>query len=199
MIYVVDLFVRKKEEFAMQPRFLSLHHKTAEKLIRLKKEAEEEGEYRVARRIHATILNCDGNTSGEIAHLLKAPRSRVSEWLGCYESHGIEGLLEGHRSGRPPKLSMRQKNKLAGIVAKSPVVHDFVGGVWTSIMIARVIRDEFGVSYDPRHVRRILTELDFSIQRPKRFLAKADPVQQNRWQRYTYPRIKKKPVPKTRL
>lgn len=176
----------------MNPRFLSLHHRTAEKLLRLKKEAEQEGEYRVAQRFHATVLNCEGNTSGDIARLLKAPRSRVSEWLACYESYGIEGLLEGHRSGRPPELTTGQREELAEIVDSGPMDYGFIGGVWTSVMIAQVIRDEFGVTYDPRHVRRILVELEFSVQRPKRLLAKADPIQQNRWRRYVYPRIKKK-------
>ena len=167
-------------------------------MLRLKKEAEQDGEYRVARRLHATVLNHEGNTSGEIAHLLKAPRSRVSEWLGCYETHGVEGLLEGHRSGRPSELTSGQKEELAGIVDSGSVAYGFLGGVWTSVMIAQVIRDEFSISYDPRHVRRILGELEFSVQRPKRLLAKADPVQQNRWRRYVYPRIKKKPGPKER-
>jgi len=37
----------------------------------------------------------------------------------------------------------------------------------------------------------VLKALGFSIQRPRRKLVKADPVQQDRWQRYTYPRLKK--------
>ena len=165
--------------------------------MRLKKEAETDGEYRVAKRLHATILNHGGKTSGEIADLLKAPRSRVSEWLACYESQGVEGLLEGHRPGRPAGLSAAQKEELAGIIDSGPVAYGFMSGVWNSIMVAKVIDDEFGIRYDPRHVRRILTDLDFSLQRPKRVLAKADPAQQSRWRRYTYPRIKKKPAAKT--
>lgn len=180
----------------MRARYLSLHPKTADKLLRLKKEAEQDGEYRVARRLHATLLNDEGKTSGEIAHLLKSPRSRVSEWLSRYESHGIEGLLEGHRTGRPSDLSLKQKEALAGIVDSGPVAYGFVSGVWTAIMIAQVIQEEFDVLYDPRHVRRILSDLDFSLQRPKRVLAKADPIRQNRWRRYTYPLIKKKPAQK---
>jgi transposase len=61
-------------------------------------------------------------------------------------------------------------------------------------MIVKVINNEFSVEYDARHVRRILDELDFSLQRPKRVLTKADPKKQNRWIRYTYPLIKKKPI-----
>lgn len=177
----------------MRVRHLYLHPKTVERLLRLKKEAEQEGEVRVARRLHATVLNHKGKTSGEIAYVLNVPRSRVSEWLALYESYGIEALWEGHRTGRPPGLSVAQKEELAGIVDSGPMAYGFLSGVWTSVMITEVIRDEFGVNYDPRHVRRILSQLNFSIQKPKRVLAKADPVKQNRWRRYTYPRIKKKP------
>jgi transposase len=177
----------------MRARHLYLHPKTVERLLRLKKEAEQEGEVRVARRLHATLLNDKGKTSGEIADVLNVARSRVSEWLALYESYGMEALLEGHRMGRPPRLSVAQKEELAGIVDRGPMAYGFLSGVWTSVMITEVIRDAFGVHYDPRHVRRILSELNFSVQKPKRVLAKADPVQQNRWRRYTYPRIKKKP------
>jgi len=180
----------------MKARKLDLHPQTINKLIRLKKEAEQEGEYRVAKRLHATVLNGQGRTSGEISVLLPAPRSKVSEWLSNYEAHGVEGLLEGHRSGRPCALSQNQKQTLEGIIDSGPVAYGFVGGVWTSIMIAQVIADEFGVFYHPRHVRRLLEALNFSFQRPKRQLIKADPILQNRWRRYLYPRIKKKPARK---
>ena len=68
----------------MKPRMVYLHYKTVEKLFRLKKEAEVDGAYRVARRIHAVILNHEGKTSGDIASILKKPRSRVSDDCPCY-------------------------------------------------------------------------------------------------------------------
>ena len=69
----------------MRARVLQLHPMTAKKLWRLRNEAEVDGVYRVARRLHAVLLNHGGNTSGEIATLLDSPRSRVSEWLKNYE------------------------------------------------------------------------------------------------------------------
>ena len=74
-----------------------------------------------------------------------------------------------------------------------PLSYGFLSGVWTAVRVGRVIQDEFRIEYDARHVRRILDELDFSLQRPKRLLANADPIKQNRWIRYIYPQIKKKP------
>jgi transposase len=58
-------------------------------------------------------------------------------------------------------------------------------------MITRVIAEEFFREYDPGHVRKILTSIGFSVQRPKRLLIKADPDEQDRWHRYTYPDLKK--------
>ena len=182
----------------MKPRMVHLHYKTAEKLLRLRKEAEVDGAYRVARRVHTVLLNHEGKTSSEIAGLLKTPRSRVSEWLKNYESEGYEGVLEGYRSGRPAKLAEKQYSILCDIIDSGPVAYGFLGGVWTSPMIARVIEEEFAVSYHPGHVRKLIDQLGFSVQRPKRNLAKADPAKQDRWHRYTYPNLKKKHAPKKR-
>lgn len=177
----------------MKARILSIHHNTVKKLLRLKKEAEIAGEYRVAKRIHAMILNSDGKTSGEISNILKSPRSCIALWLANYEKYGYESLLEGYREGRPPCLMDKQKISLSDIVDSGPTAYGWMSGVWTAIMIAQVIKNEFAIEYDPRHVRRILDNLNFSVQRPKKVLAKADPAKQSRWIRYVYPNIKKKP------
>jgi transposase len=165
--------------------------KKAREFTGLKQAAEEDGAYRVARRLHAVLLSHQEHTSGEIARVLGAPRSRVSLWLQQYETHGWEALLEGHRSGRPKELNVVQLSRLDDIIDSGPVAYGFSSGVWTSPMIARVIAEEFAVSYHAGHVRKVLQTMGFSVQRPRRQLAKADPIEQDRWQRYTYPRLKK--------
>jgi transposase len=180
----------------MVPRQLHLHPRTYEKLLCLRAEADRDGAHRVATRIRAVVLNADGRTSGQIADILKSPRSKVSEWLSLYEQHGVEGLKEGHRSGRPPELSPKQRTLLSDIIESGPVAYGLDTGVWTSPMIARVIEEEFSVSYHPGHVRRLLCQLGFSVQRPRRMLARANKADQDRWQRWTYPNIKKKPGPR---
>lgn len=177
----------------MLPRLFNLHQATILKLLRLQKEAEQDGAYRVAKRIHSVILCAKGHTSGEISDLLQSPRSKVSLWLKNYEEFNFEGLLEGYRCGRSPELSEKNRNQLADIIESGPVAYGFLSGVWTSPMITRVIEEEFGIKYHPGHVRKLLHALHFSVQRPKRQLAKADPNLMERWRRYIYPQIKKKP------
>ena len=96
----------------MVPRLLRLHPSTYQRLARLTKEAERDGAYRVAKRLRAVVLNSEGHTSGELAEILQAPRSKVSKWLQRYQADGIDGLLEGYRSGRPSELSEKQQRQL---------------------------------------------------------------------------------------
>ncbi len=183
----------------MKPRLLHLHPKTYARLVRLHREAERSGAYRVAKRLQAVVLNSEGCTSGELALILKAPRSKVSEWLSRYHDHGVEGLLEGFRSGRPSALTEKQTSQLGDLLDSGPVAYGLDTGIWTSPMIAWVIEEEFGVQYHPGHVRKILHALGFSVQRPKRVLARANAAEQDRWHRHTYPNLKKKPKKKDGL
>jgi transposase len=60
-------------------------------------------------------------------------------------------------------------------------------------MIGDLIAQRFGVRYHNHHVPRLLHELGFSVQRPRRRLARADKEAQAVWLREQLPRIKKKP------
>src|SRR6516165_5267200 len=115
----------------MLPRVLRLHPGTYHRLLLLCKEAERDGAYRVGKRLQAVLLNSQGRTSGELAEVLQAPRSKVSEWLARYQAHGVEGLLEGQRSGRPAGLTPRQREQLGVILDSGPVAYGLDAGVWT--------------------------------------------------------------------
>jgi transposase len=176
----------------MVPRLLRLHPSTYQRLTRLSKEADRDGAYRVAKRLRAVVMNSDGHTSGQLAEILQAPRSKVSEWLQRYQTDGIDGLLEGVRSGRPAELTGKQQQQLGDILDSGPVAYGLDSGIWTSPMIAWVIEEEFGVQYHPGHVRKLLHSWGFSVQRPRRVLARADAAAQDRWHRRIYPSLKKK-------
>ena len=60
-------------------------------------------------------------------------------------------------------------------------------------MIGQVIGHEFGIEFHPGHIRKILKQMDYSMQKPKRVLARADEDKKMKWRRYIYPSIKKKP------
>lgn len=164
-----------------------------EHLIKLSKKAIRDGAYRAGRRLHAVALSMEGKAAPEIAEILRVHRSKVCIWLRNWQEHGMDSVLEGHRAGRPRSMLDEQRQRLCDILDSGPVAYGFSSGVWTSPMVARVIEEEFSIRYHPAHVSRLLHDLGFSVQRPKRALAQADMAAQSRWVRYKYPNIKKKP------
>jgi transposase len=129
----------------MIPRFIELHPRTRKKLNRKMLEAAADGAHRVAKRIHAVLLNHDKNTSGDIAKTLMTSRSAISEWLKLYAGQGFDALMEGRRDGRPSYLSDLNKILLCDIIDSGPIAYGYVSGIWTSIRIADVIFQEFEV------------------------------------------------------
>jgi transposase len=144
------------------------------------------------------VLSVEGRTTTEIATLLKVHRSTVPLWIQQYNRDREDGLLEGHRSGRPRSLTDRQQQQLQDILDSGPVAYGLDTGVWTSPIIAQLIAEEWDVRFHPGHVRKLLRQLGYSVQRPTTRLVQADPAKKHRWVRYRYPSIKKKPGPKKR-
>lgn len=182
----------------MQPILVNADARTRRQLLALRQEAQTDKAPRVALRLQAILLSADGHTPPHIAQLLHVHRSRVHQWVRNWMDHGIEGIKEGHRSGRPSELSAAQRQALHDIIESGPVAHGLNTGVWTSRIVAEVIEEEYGVRYHPGHVRKLLHQTGCSVQRPTTRLVQADPKAQRKWTRYTYPNLKKTPKPKAR-
>jgi len=182
----------------MHAIFAKGNKRTVNKVIHHRKEALADHQYRVATRLHAIMLSIEKHTSGDIAGLLKVNRTNVPIWINNWNEYGADGLLEGHRSGRQSRLSPEDKVKLGDIIESGPVACGLNTGVWTSKIITQIIDEEFGIGFHPGHVRKLLKEIGFSVQRPTYKLVNADEKKKNKWIRYTYPNLKKTPKQKVR-
>ena len=102
----------------------------------------------------------DGKSRCQIAAYLKVSRTSVNKWVSSYLSHGIAGLAEKSRSGRPPALSLSQQQQLAEYVAQCQGRIDSgrVSGVSIQVYIAK----SFGIDYEISTVYRILSKLSTS-------------------------------------
>ena len=182
----------------MQPIFATGNQRTVNKIVSLRKETLADQQYRVATRLHAIMLSIEKYTSGDIAGLLKVNRTNVPVWINNWNDYGADGLLEGHRSGRRGALSTEDKKRLMDIIDSGPVAYGLNTGVWTSKIVTKIIEEEFGIGFHPGHVRKLLKEIGFSVQRPTYKLVKAESKKKNKWIRYTYPNFKKTPTKKVR-
>lgn len=101
--------------------------------------------------------------------------------------------MEGQRTGRPSRLSDVQKIMLCDILDSGPIAYGQLSGIWTAKIISKIIKDEFDVHYHSSHVWKLLQDFGFTVQSPKRLLAKADEEKRQMWIKKTCPQIKKKP------
>ena len=180
----------------MQPIFAHGNERTRQKLLCWQQQAQSDKAPRVVLRLQAIRLSLQGHTAPHIAHLLGVERTSVYDWICAWNRHQLDGLKEGYRSGRPARLTAAQRERLFDIVESGPVAYGLDTGIWTSLLLRHVIAEEFAVSYHSGHVRKVLHGLGCSVQRPTTRLVQADPREQNKWVRYTYPNLKKKPKPK---
>ena len=130
----------------------------------------------------------------ELAAELGVTRGSVNRWLQWYEADGVDGLVTEVPTGRPPRLNAKQLEELTLVIEGGPISAGYTSGVWTGPMIGDFIEKRFEVSYHNHHVPRLLHQLGFSVQRPRKRLARADLKAQAVWLRTTFPSIKKKPA-----
>jgi len=182
----------------MRPIFAKGNRQTVTHLLEVRRQAQREKAPRLLLRVQGVLMSLDGHTTGDIAHQLKVHRSTVPLWIEHWNRYGEEGLWEGHRCGRPPGLTERQRQKLADILDSGPVAYGLETGLWTSPLVSQIVRDEFDLGYHPGHIRKLLRQLGYSVQRPTTRLAQADAKQKRKWVRYTYPNLKKTPKTKGR-
>ena len=92
-------------------------------------------------------------------------------------------------------MNAEQRSELTALVEKGSLAAGYASGIWTGPMVGDLIEKKFGVRYHKHNVPRLLHELGFSLQRPRKRLARADLVAQETWVRERLPAIKKKQTP----
>ena len=163
--------------------------KTLKKFIRERKAAKDLDEWRRGKAVFGYL---GGRRVIDLAADLDVTRGSVNRWLQWYEALGIAGLRTEKRPGASPKLAAAQRIELGALVDAGPLAAGYHSGVWTGPMVGDLIEKHFSVRYHKHNVSRLLHEIGFSIQRPRKRLARADAEKQATWIRKTFPAIKKR-------
>jgi transposase len=139
-----------------------------------------------------------GHRFGDIAQGLHISLRTVYHWLNLFVRRRFAWLCSHHFAGRGRKatLSSEQHQRLYELIDKGPLEAGFTCGVWTSSMIAVLIEREFGVTYNPRYLCRLLHQLGITYQQAAFVSAKIDDEahqgQRRHWDRQIWPRLLKR-------
>lgn len=155
--------------------------------------SHEATDWREGRRLRAWELNQEGWKQRDIARALGVSKGAVSQWMKRAKQEGIEALKHRPPPGAQARLSEDERAKLPELLARGAPAYGFRGEVWTCQRVAEVIRKEFGVSYHPAHVSRLVRALGLSLQKPLRRADQRDEEAIRRWKEERWPELKKGP------
>lgn len=133
---------------------------------------------REARRLQAWKLHRQGWSQRAIADLLEVNASSVSRWLQrAHLAGGSKALRRRKAPGATQRLPRARWPRLRALLRRGAVL----------------IEREFGVTYSPRHVGRLLAAMHRSRQRPLRRARQRDEEKIARWRTECWPALQAKP------
>lgn len=137
------------------------------------------------------LLKAGKLSQAEIARHLGVSRAIVSKWNKKVEAEGIRGLRKRKAQGGQFKLSQEQRQRLKRFLDRGALACGFATDRWTLQRVAELIEREFGVSYHPNYLNRLLDQLGFSPQKPLPRAVEQDRESVQAWLERDFPRIKK--------
>jgi transposase len=144
------------------------------------------------RRLRAWELFQQGWKVGRIADALGVTHGAVSQWLTRARKDGEASLYDRPRPGRLPRLTPQQQATVPALLAQGAEAWGFRGDRWTRERVADLLRREFGVTYHPAHISRLLAGWGFSLQKPQRQAVQRDEAAIQAWREQRFPAIEKR-------
>jgi transposase len=125
---------------------------------------------RVRERLEMVKAHALGQDVVQIARWCGRTVETVRYWLQRYQEHGVSGLRDAPRSGRPRRADAAYWAALEAAVGTPPRELGLGFDAWTSARLARYLAEQTGVHLSDGWVRALLGELDFVCGRPKHTL-----------------------------
>ena len=144
--------------------------------IAIQQEIARSDESRYDHRLHGLLLLTGGQSCGQIAELFGEDRSTVQRWVNRFESHGLEGLRDVERPGRPASLDAKQWVKLGKDLRHDPAEFGYAGHLWDGKLLAEHLRTCYDVTLGRRQCQRIFRQLGFRLRKPRPMIAQSDPI-----------------------
>ena len=140
-------------------------------------------------------LSEEGYSQLDIARLLECSQGWVSKVLKRSRLEGKHHLkAKGPAPGRSPALSQPQLFQLRTLLEAEAKAAGFATDGWTRQRVAQLIKDHFGLEHHLSHISRILHNLGFSLQKPRRRDYRQDGASVAQWKQKTLPKLKKSPT-----
>ena len=147
-------------------------------LAAVEDEISHTAESRYYHRLHVVHHVLKGDSCYEAAKFYNhSPRS-VENWVHQFTTHGFAGLSEGKRPGRPGRISLFQQEELRQHLLRSPREFGYDQNIWDGLLLSHHIHKQFSIQLQVRQCQNLFHRLEFTLQRPRRLAANANPEKQ---------------------
>jgi transposase len=133
----------------------------------LRKLAKAEADARVSRRLLAIANALSGMSRMDAARSAGMDRQTLRDWVLRYNAHGVAGLVDQWKGGRPPMLTAAEQTELLEIVLAGPDPEKDGFCAFTRDDLCAIAKKKFGKSMHPVSMGRILRRLDLSRQKAR--------------------------------
>src|SRR6202140_2075653 len=119
-------------------------------------------------------------------------RPVIYQWLreARGKGRGLRALRSRKGTGRPRRLAPKQEQQVfRWINGKDPCQHGFDFGLWTRLVVRKLISDKFGTNLGVTSVGKLLAKLGLTPQKPLKRAYERDPAAIEAWKNDTYPSI----------
>src|ERR1700681_4533364 len=143
-------------------------------------------------RRRAVMAVQEGQSPEAVGKAFGLNRTTIYDWLAQYRRGGWGAFKAQPVAGRPPKLNGKQMKWIYNTVTqKNPLQMKFEFALWTRAMVAKLIKDKFGIRLATNSVGRLLAQLGITPQRPLYQALERDPSLVKKWLKTKFPKIKK--------
>ena len=130
-------------------------------------EIKKNPEGRYFHRLHVVILLAKGLGCQKVAQLFDESIRTVQSWAKALNETGITALKDKPRSGKPPRLTVEQKELIKRDIHKGPQVFGYSQGFWDGPLLSHHIKALYGVTLGARQCQRFFHKIGYTLQRPQ--------------------------------
>jgi transposase len=134
----------------------------------------------------------EGEDPDTVADLLGVSERSVWRWLQRWHQEGEGGLAIRRGRGRPSKLSEAQAHQVLDWVEHSALEFGFPTDRWTAPRLAQLVARQLHVQMNYRYLNDWLRRHGVTPQIPQPSPRERDQQLIAGWERYQWPRIKKR-------